>query len=430
MSSKETLSATRLSTVEGSRDRVRVLRVIPQLYSAGTSNGLKRVVERSDQACFEVKVCGLFWWGEVGEQLRTRGIDTIFLNARPHAYGLTAIRPLVSIMREFRPDIVHTHLNAGNIAGTIAARLARVPILITNQQNAHPNRGRLVNLTDYFLAPLSARIVVVCYRAAQLHAAQVTKPFKRWPPVDYNWPNSTSPLSADADPHLVYRDSLKGVSKSRIPPEKYYTVYSVAPVDEFPFRREKTGCDFLGVDGHPIIGNVARLTAQKGQVYLLQAFQKILQHYPTARLLMVGDGPLRQELQREAQCLGIAKWVTFTGKRPDVLQILQCLDVFVMSSLWEGGCTAALEAMAVGVPIVASAVGGLSESIVPDVTGLLVPPADIESLAEAMLNVLQRPDQAMKRALAARRRVEKYFSAEAATARTVNLYEEVLSASR
>ena len=410
------------------RGRIKVLRVIPQLHVAGTSNGLKWVVERLDPARFEVQVCGLFWWGEVGEQLKASGIDVVFLNARPHPYGLTAIRPLVSVMREFQPDIVHTHLDAGNTAGTIAARLACVPILITNQQNAKPGRGRLVRLMEYFLAPLSARIVTISYRAAELHAAQVTNSLKKWHPIDHNWPNSSSQPSANADPHLQYRGRLSEISKSRIPPEKYYVIYAVAPVDEFPFRKEKTSCDFLGVDGDPIIGNVARLTGQKGQIYLLRAFRRVLQHYPTARLLMVGEGPLREQLQRETQRLGLSERVTCTGKRPDVLQVLQCLDVFVMPSLWEGCGTAALEAMAVGVPIVASAVGGLSESIVPDVTGLLVSPAQPEHLAKAILNVLCQPDAALERARAARWRMEAHFSAEAAATRTTALYEELVAA--
>jgi len=410
--------------------RIRVLRVIPQPHPAGTPNGLKRAVDRLDPARFEVKVVGLYWWGAVGESLRAQGIKTMFLNAQPHPNGFTAIQPLIRLMREFRPDIVHTHLDAGNTAGTIAARLARTPILVTNVQNAKPNRGRSVCLIDYLLAPLSARIVTISYRAATLHLEQITRPLRKGLRVDHNPPIPVPQNGADSDPHLLCHDQLRKMTGWRIPTERYYTVYAVAPVDEFPFRQAKTACGFLGFDGDPIIGNVARLTQQKGQVYLLQAFKRVLERYPTARLLMVGDGPLRKQLLRETQRLGIVQRVTFTGKRPDVLRILRCLDVSVMSSLWEGCGTATLETMAAGVPIVASAVGGMSETIIPDVTGLLAPPADVEALAGAIVDVIRNPEAAAGRARAARRRVERFFSAEAAAARTSALYEELFAIKR
>jgi glycosyltransferase involved in cell wall biosynthesis len=411
------------------KGRIKVLRVIPQLHIAGTSNGLKRAVERLDRTRFEIKVCGLYWWGQVGEDLRSQGIDTIFLKARPHPYGFSAIHPLATVIREFQPDIVHTHLDAANIAGTVASLLTRAPALITNQHNAKPNRGKLIRLMEYWLTPASSRIAIISYRAAQLYADQITHPLRQPSLLDYNPPDAQTPQVAESDPHVVYGAKLQIPTTSRIKQGKFHVIYAVAPVDNYTFRTEKS-VSVPGVEGWPVIGNVARLTGQKGQTYLLQAFQRVLVEYPSARLLMLGDGPLRRQLEQQALDLGIAGRVTFTGKQPHVFEVLQGLDVFVMPSLWEGCGTAALEAMAVGVPIVASAVGGLSEAIVPGVTGLLVPPAEPESLAQAILEVLGQPEPAVERAQSARRRMELFFSPDEAAARTESLYEQVLAAKR
>ncbi len=364
----------------------KILRVVPTLNVGGAEQGVKRIVERLDPERFKVKVCCLFEMGPLGEALKAAGKDVMCLNARPHPYGLTAIRGLVPVMREYQPDIMHAHLDAGNIAGPIAAWLVGVPAIVTNQHNSNPYRGRLIRLMDRLLALVTDRIVSVSHQTARLHATQ-----------------------------------------SRISSGKYYIVHSTVNVSDFPFRSQRGDCEFLDINGSSIVGSVARLSRQKGQVYLLRAFAWVLDRFPDAHLLMVGDGPLRTQLVEEVQRLGIADHVTFTGRRSDVPCILQCLDVFAMSSLWEGCGTAPLEAMSVGVPVVLTPVGGVPEMVIPDETGLLVPPKDPEALASGIVNILDDPASARTRALAARKRVEEHFSAEAAAAKTMSLYEELLA---
>lgn len=365
----------------------KVLRVVPSLDLGGAEHGVKRVIERLDPTEVHTKVCCLFRLGPLGGELRTAGVDVVSLDVRRHPYGLTAVRKLVSIIKQFRPDIVHTHLDAANVAGTLAARIANVPVIISNQHGAHPRRGWLIRLIDHVCALWTDRIVAVSQAAAQLHSRQC-------------W----------------------------IPLEKYYIVHSVVALEDFPFRSHRDSGDFLGPQKRLIIGNVARLSRQKGHIYLLRALPKVIAEFPDLVLLFVGDGPLREQLTQSARDLGVEEHVRFLGFRRDVVDILQCLDVFCLPSLSEGCGTAPLEAMAVGVPIVATSVGGLPEMITPEETGVLVPSADPEALAEALIDTLRHPEIAARRARAARQRVEECFSAQVAAARTMTLYDQLLSA--
>jgi len=368
---------------------VKVLRVIPTLESGGAENGLKAIVKALDPCRYEVTVCCLFRKGPLAEELEAAGVQVICLNAPQSGYGFSSVPRLIPVIREIRPDIVHTHLDAGNIAGILAARACRIPIIIANQHSANPYRGRFIRLIDHFLAYWTYKIVAVSKAAAQLHAKQ-----------------------------------------SRISLDKYYIIHSVVSLAEFPFRSNRANGKPLGLDGQPLIGNVGRLTLPKGQIYLLRAFPKVLAESPDAQLLFVGDGPLLEQLIEAAQNLGINDRVILAGRRRDILQILRCLDLFVLPSLWEGCGTAPLEAMAVGVPIVASAVGGVPEMIIDGKTGSLVPPADPDSLANVMISLLRNRFLAEKYALEARRYVEESFSEKVAASRTDQLYQEALAAKR
>jgi glycosyltransferase involved in cell wall biosynthesis len=140
-----------------------------------------------------------------------------------------------------------------------------------------------------------------------------------------------------------------------------------------------------------VIGSVGRLADQKGYCYLLEAATILVKQLPEARFLIVGDGNLHIELVQQTQKLGIAQQVIFTGARNDVDQLLQCMDVFVSSSLWEGLPTVIMEAMASQLPIVATDIPGTRELVQQQVNGILVPPANPEPLAQAILEVLNSP---------------------------------------
>jgi glycosyltransferase involved in cell wall biosynthesis len=141
----------------------------------------------------------------------------------------------------------------------------------------------------------------------------------------------------------------------------------------------------LGISNEEVVfGIVGRLEPEKDHRTLLRAFRALVAHRPETRLLIVGDGSLRGELESECRALDIERHVTFLGARSDIPQVLAAFDVFVLSSVQEGVPLSVVEAMGAGKPVIATDVGGLRLLVKPAVNGLLVPPADPVALEEAM----------------------------------------------
>lgn len=171
-----------------------------------------------------------------------------------------------------------------------------------------------------------------------------------------------------------------------------------------------------------VIGHVGRLNWAKDQVGLIRAFRRLHEQQPDTALVLIGDGELRAELQQCAADEGVADNVHFLGDRDDVGELLQGFDLFALSSLSEGYSMALLEACAVALPIVATAVGGNGEIVRDGSTGRLVPPGNPTALSDAMLELLRDPDHALALGRAARAWVEQYGSLEAMASRYASLY--------
>jgi len=229
-------------------------------------------------------------------------------------------------------------------------------------------------------------------------------------------------------PELPRRDNLAGRALWRLGwlarPEVIYT----SAADR---RRDGRGGLVipLGIDlarfsverasppGH-VVGTVARLVPQKGLDTLVAAAPAVLARYPDARFVVVGDGELRGELEAAAGRLPF----TFTGARDDVPELVSTFDVFAFPSRFEGLCLAVIEAQAAGVPVVATPVGGIVETVVPGETGTLVPVGDARALAEAICAAFGDPAGAAAMADEARRRVRERFSIATMVERTLALY--------
>jgi glycosyltransferase involved in cell wall biosynthesis len=163
---------------------------------------------------------------------------------------------------------------------------------------------------------------------------------------------------------------------------------------------------------------------------LVKAMPLLLARIPAAMLLIAGEGPLRPHLESLVASLGIGAHVRFLGLRRDVPRILAAGDVFALSSLWEGLPMVLLEAMAAGLPCVATRVGGVPEAIRDREEGLLVPPGDAEALAESLISCLEDRDLATRLTTRAKARVDRDFSARRMADEYASLYEELIAASR
>ena len=182
----------------------------------------------------------------------------------------------------------------------------------------------------------------------------------------------------------------------------------------------------LGLDdGRPVVGVVGRLETQKGHVYLLEAWRTVTRAFPETRLLVVGEGSLRADLERRARELGIAGSVLFTGFRGDVPRLLDAIDVLVLPSLYEGMPLTAIEASAMARPVVATAVDGTPEVVRDSVTGLLVPPAEPEALARALSALLRDPGTRKRMGEAGRDLALGRFDLPAQVEATARVYRDV-----
>jgi glycosyltransferase involved in cell wall biosynthesis len=236
-------------------------------------------------------------------------------------------------------------------------------------------------------------------------------------------------------PELPRRDNLAGRLWQSVgwamKPQVVYTSDTDRRTDRRMLRAHVVQ---LGIDlerfrrGRPvldgrIVGNVARLAEQKGQCDLIAAAPHVLERHPDVRFVIAGAGELRAELERLAGPLGDR--VEFLGARDDVPDLLASFDVFAFPSRFEGLCLAVIEAQAAGVPVVATPVGGIRETVVDGETGWLVPPRDVEALAARISWCLDHPDEARAVAVAAQERILARFGVERMVAETIALYEPI-----
>jgi glycosyltransferase involved in cell wall biosynthesis len=185
----------------------------------------------------------------------------------------------------------------------------------------------------------------------------------------------------------------------------------------------------LGLPGHgPVVGVVGRLEAQKGHVHLLDAWPDVVAIHPGARLVLVGDGSLRESLAERARTAGVADSVLFTGFRADVPRVLDAIDVVALPSLHEGMPLTVIEAAAAGRPVVATAVDGTPEVVVDGQTGYLVPPADAPALSRALIALLGDRDALSRMGREAARWARERFDIATHVEATARVYREAAAA--
>lgn len=292
------------------------------------------------------------------------------------------------IFQELRPTIVHTHLWHGDFFGIQAARLAGVKRVITSRHNddafRHKQAIRAVNFALW--RTVSAGIAIsdaIRNFSIEVEGAPANKLRTIHYGIEYT-PNAVDVVAA----HHALRAEL-GLAPTTL-----------------------------------LIGMVCRLTEQKGILYGLRAFAN-LENIPETHLILAGEGPLRATLEAEAARLNIQERVHFLGWRKDVPQIMGGLDIFLMPSLWEGFGLALLEAMAVQLPIVGSAVSAIPEVVINGETGILVPPRDVAGLTAAVEALLR--DHALRKhiGLLGLDRLETHFTAARMVEQTLALYDGI-----
>ncbi|MCX8044424.1 MAG: glycosyltransferase [Desulfobacterota bacterium] len=324
---------------------------------------------------------------EYSDMLRFRGIAVYPVAADydidPRTFFRTA-----SLLRTIKPALVHTHLIHGDLYGIAAAVATGCPCIVSTRHN-----------DDRFRRNIVIRII------NRLLASRVQS------------------LIAISDWVAEFAGTVESIPLDKIV-TIHYGIDAPQPVQPVGSFRAKLGLS----DEHVVCGITARLVAQKGHRDLIRAFAMAHAQCPVLRLIIAGDGPMRQELENEVCCEHLQDSVFFTGYRRDVGDVLASLDVFVHPSRWEGFGLSILEAMACGLPVIATRVSAIPE-LVGD-AGILVPPGDPTALCSALLRLVHSPDLRRELGAKAQHRYETLFTADTMVQKTAALYHALLASAR
>ena len=223
----------------------------------------------------------------------------------------------------------------------------------------------------------------------------------------------------------LLRDGIKGAKIARIP--NFIDSDLFAPAS--PEVKKSIKAE-LGYDEGPLVTFSGRFIARKGIDHLLEAWRVVLDECPEARLLLLGDGPLLGEMKKRAASLGITDSLSFRGHVGRVTDYLHGTDLFVLPSLQEGMPNSLLEAMACGLPVVATRIGGGIDIIKSGINGVLVPPGDSDALAAALVGILKDDKRARSLAAEALRTMREEYTLDTIAPRYRSLYENVVASSR
>lgn len=345
-----------------------VCQLIKGLGRGGAESLLPQVVRHAAPDVSHAVGYFLPWKDALVEEVRSAGAPVTLFPARSSPALLLRVGAVARWLRRERADVLHCHLPLAGLVGRLAGRLATVPVVYTEhnlQRRYHP-ATRLANRLTWRLQDAAVAVSGEVARSIADH------------------------LPSSVPVHLV----RNGIEVP--PPPEEETVRAL--------RRD------LGLPAEaPVVGTVAVLRRQKRLDLWLRAAARLLELQPDARFLVVGDGPLRGELEALAARPPLAGRVVFAGLQRDVWPYLAAMDLYLMSSEFEGLPLALLEALASGLPAVVTAVGGIPEVVDDGTDGRLVPFGDPAALARAAGEVLADPEQARRLGVAARRRVAERF---------------------
>ena len=382
--------------------RVKVARVITRLNIGGPAIHailLTRALEDDHFTSMLVSGYTAPTEGDMLHLAKAKGVSPLMVTGLGREIDprrdLAVLLRLYRLFRSQQPAIVHTHMAKAGTVGRLAARLARVPIVV------HTYHGHVFH--SYF-GPLKTKAFIQIERA----------------------------LGRTTDLILTVgekqRQEILGYGIGS--PAKLRSVplgLELEPFVESPRHRGEFRAELGVSEGTRLIGIIGRLVPVKGHTVFLKAARLVLSRTSNVRFLIVGDGELRSELEAQARDLGIDGGVTFLGWRHDLPRVYADLDLVVLSSYNEGSPVALIEAMAAGRAVVSSDVGGVSDVVSDGVNGLLVPPREPEKLADAIVRVLSSEAVLLKMEAAGREAVYPKYSIGRLVSDVRGIYDELVA---
>ena len=383
-------------------DKIRVLQIITRLIVGGAQETVMITADRLDKQRFQVDVISGPQTGCEGsliEEIQAHSISlTIFpdlLREISPIHDLLAIWKLYWFIRAGSYKIVHTNSSKAGIIGRLAAWLAHVPVIV------HTVHGW--SFHDHMSFPVKCAYIILERLTAWMSNALIV---------------------------VAHPDILKGMNESIGNQEKYHLIRSAISFDEFKpmqMKGEIIRKELEIPSGVPVLGNVGRFSEQKNPLDWIRVAGRVRRMLPECYFLLVGDGPLRSEVEGIIKEQEIGDHTILTGLRRDVPQLLAAMDVFLLTSLWEGLPRVIPQAMAMEIPVVANAVDGSTEIIVSGDTGFICTPGDIECLANHCVELLRDSKQRKLMGQRARKIASKEFDQDHMINQIELLYEQLLN---
>ena len=372
-------------------NKIKVAHIVPMLSPGGAERVAVHIVRRLDRQRYEPVVISFTrrLGCDLDRMLEEAGVEVRYLGKRP-GFDYRMYFKLHPVLRDCQPDIVHTHLHVLRYALPFLLLLKRVSLLHT-----------VHNLAEREIEPRARWI----QRYALNHGVV---------PV------------AVAKEVALSLERLYGIQRCRV-------ISNGIPTDSYACpqtpRREWRTKERFGTDDILFVC-VARFAPQKNHSLLLKAFAQGPASDPKAHLVLVGEGVLREQLEEQAKSLGLAGQVHFLGLRTDIPDVLGAMDVFVLSSDWEGNPLSVMEAMASGLPIVSTAAGGVADLVESGKQGLIVPLGDVQGFSGAMISLLRNQEARQRLGLAAARRARQSYDVSTMVRAYEELYDSVFHQSR
>jgi len=374
-----------------STSSVRVLHVVPQLAIGGTELTLARIVRALSDEQFSHRVCAMRGCSDRESWNAELDSDPIVISEQHQRGFRFPVRQLVKLMRELKPDVVHTR-NWGGLEAVLAARMAGVKAIVHSEHGYDPSmlgglplRRRVFRRGMYSIVD---RLLAVTSELADYHAAQGWVSRKKFQVIH------------------------NGIDTDHLQPSA---------------ARRATARREFGIGSNDVVlGWMGRMAPIKDVPTLLRAAASLAKRHPQLRVLLVGSGSEEQRWRSGAQGHSeLNGRVVFTGERRDVGEVLSAMDVFVLPSVREGMSNTLLEAMALELPVIATAAGGNSEVVEDRVSGFLFKPGDNLALANLLEPLIVNSELRARMGEAARRRAETHFSLRRMTSNYAQLYLEV-----
>ena len=368
--------------------KVKILYLITGLKTGGAEIVLYNLVKNINKKKIETVVVSIIPIAEIGKKIQNSGIRVLSLNAK-FKYNPFIFFKLISILKKEKPQILHSFLFHSILLGRIVGRICKVPIIISSIHSEYIGgflRNRLLQITD----SLDDVVTIVSQKASETMLKSKT---------------------ASANKLLV--------------------IYNGIDLNKFIFQDKKTREEIrkelnLKKDDKVLI-SIGRLFKAKGYPYLIEAIKILKSKYPDIKLLIIGEGEEKNKLETQIRGLNLEKNIFLLGRKENVSNYLNASDIFVLASLWEGFGLAIVEAMACGLPVITTNVGGIPEIIKDKISGLLVNPKDFKILAQKIDYLLNLDADSKERfALKGRKIVEQKFPLEKMMTKYEELYYKLL----